>query len=125
MNTDSNLVPLGVVVGNDRQRVSLFRQIGDNFMSLFGGSSGLMRKKMTDLITRAKKELRENTAEQFPNATAIYDAEFNFNTGSSYFEVVLTGTAVIEKNKINQNNSNKSKTHKNKTHKSKTRKSRS
>jgi hypothetical protein len=92
---------------------------------LFGGSSGLMRKKMTDLITRAKKELRENTAEQFPNATAIYDAEFNFNTGSSYFEVVLTGTAVIEKNKINQNNSNKSKTHKNKTHKSKTRKSRS
>jgi len=121
MNTDPNLVPLGVVVGNDRQRVSLFRQIGDNFMSLFGGSSGLMRKKMTDLITRAKKELRENTAEQFPNATAIYDTEFNFNTGSSYFEVVLTGTAVIEKNKLNQNNN----TRKNKTHKSKTRKSRS
>jgi uncharacterized protein YbjQ (UPF0145 family) len=121
MNTDPNLVPLGVVVGNDRQRVSLARQIADNFMSLIGGSSGLMRKKMNDLITRAKKELRENTAEQFPNATAIYDTEFNFNTGSSYFEVVLTGTAVIEKNKINQNNN----TRKNKSSKKKTRKSRS
>ena len=48
MNTDPNLVPLGVVVGNDRQRVSLARQIADNFMSLIGGSSGLMRKKMND-----------------------------------------------------------------------------
>lgn len=123
MNTDSNLIPLGVVVGNDRERVSFLRKIGDDFMSLFGGSSGLMRKKMNDLIINAKHELNKNVAEQFPNATAVYDAEFNFNTGNRYFEVVITGTAVIEKNKLNKNNN--SNTRKNKVSKNKTRKSRS
>ena len=121
MNTDSNLIPLGVVVGNDRERVSFLRKIGDSFMSLFGGSSGLMRKKMNDLIVNAKYEIQKNVAEQFPNATAVYDAEFNFNTGSRYFEVVITGTAVIEKNKLNKNNN----TRKSKSSKNKTRKSRS
>jgi len=123
MNTDSNLIPLGVVVGNDRERVSFLRKIGDDFMSLFGGSSGLMRKKMNDLIINAKHELDKNVAEQFTNATAVYDAEFNFNTGNRYFEVVITGTAVIEKNKLNKNNN--SNTRKNKVSKNKTRKSRS
>ena len=123
MNTDSNLIPLGVVVGNDRERVSFLRKIGDDFMSLFGGSSGLMRKKMNDLIINAKHELNKNVAEQFPNATAVYDAEFNFNTGNRYFEVVITGTAVIEKNKLNKNNN--SNTRKNKVSKNKTRKYRS
>jgi len=100
MNRDANLIPLGVVVGNDRERVSFFRKLGDDFMSLFGGSSGLMRKKMNDLITNAKAELMQNVRNQFPNATAVYDAEFNFNTGNRYFEVVITGTAVIEKDKL-------------------------
>jgi uncharacterized protein YbjQ (UPF0145 family) len=121
MNTDPNLIPLGVVVGNDRERVSLLRKIGDDFMSLFGGSSGLMRKKMNDLIVRAKHELLKNVAEQFPTATAIYDAEFNFNTGNRFFEVVITGTAVIEKNKLNQNNNNN--TRKNKSSKRSSKKS--
>jgi uncharacterized protein YbjQ (UPF0145 family) len=100
MNRDATLIPLGVVVGNDRERVSFFRKMGDDFMSLFGGSSGLMRKKMNDLIKNAKSELQQNVRNQFPNATAVYDAEFNFNTGNRYFEVVITGTAVIEKDKL-------------------------
>jgi len=100
MNRDATLIPLGVVVGNDRERVSFFRKLGDDFMSLFGGSSGLMRKKMNDLIVNAKRELQQNVRNQFPNATAVYDAEFNFNTGNRYFEVVITGTAVVEKDKL-------------------------
>jgi len=77
---------------------------------------------MNDLIINAKQELLKNVAEQFPMATAIYDAEFNFNTGNRFFEVVITGTAVIEKNKLNQNNNNN--TRKSKHSKNKTRRSR-
>jgi uncharacterized protein YbjQ (UPF0145 family) len=116
VNKDPNLVPLGVVVGSNRERVSFFRKLGDDFMSLFGGSSGLMRKKMNDLIHRAKSELLDNVKDQFPLATAVYDADFNFNTGNRYFEVVITGTAVIEKEKLNNhNNKNNNNTRKQKT----------
>lgn len=125
MNMDPNLILLGVVVGNDRERVSFLRKIGDDFMSLFGGSSGLMRKKMNDLIVNAKQELLKNVAEQFPTATAVYNAEFNFNTGNRFFEVVITGTAVIEKNKLNQNNNTRKSKRSKKTSKKNTRKSRS
>jgi uncharacterized protein YbjQ (UPF0145 family) len=106
---DKDIIPLGTVVGNDSERISLIRSVGDDFMGIFGWSSGIMRKKMNDLVENAKDDLQKNVAEQFPEATAVYDVDFNFNTNGtisgskSSLDLVITGTAVIEKQKINNN----------------------
>jgi len=96
----ANTIPLGLVVGNDRERISYLRHKIDSFLSLFGGSSGLMRKKMDDLITNAKFDLFKKTWQQFPEATGIYDVHFHVNNGERYLEVTITGTAVLEKDKL-------------------------
>jgi len=79
-NTNPNIIPLGMVVGNDMERVSVARAVADDFMTTFGGSSGLMRKKMNDLVARTILELQKDTLQQYPRATAIYNAEFHFNS---------------------------------------------
>jgi uncharacterized protein YbjQ (UPF0145 family) len=108
-----NVLPLGTVVGNDRERISLVRNVGESFMTLFGWSSGLMRKKMDDLVENAKQDLQKNVLAQYPEATAVYDADFNFSTSTWHLDLTITGTAVIEKNELNSNNSNKSKSRRN------------
>jgi len=131
---DKDIIILGTVVGNDSERISLIRRVGDSFMGIFGWSSGLMRKKMNDLIENAKQDLQKNVAEQFPNATAVYDVDFNFNTNGSSIgsksslDLVITGTAVIEKQKINNNVKNNvknnAKTRRNNSGNARTRRSR-
>ena len=131
---DKDIIPLGTVIGNDSERISLIRRVGDDFMGIFGWSSGLMRKKMNDLIENAKQDLQKNIAEQFPNATAVYDIDFNFNTNGSStgskssLDLVITGTAVIEKQKINNNVNtnvkNNAKTRRNNSRTARTRRSR-
>jgi uncharacterized protein YbjQ (UPF0145 family) len=79
-NTNPNIIPLGIVVGNDMENVSVARAVADDFMTTFGGSSGLMRKKMNDLVARTILELQKDTLRQYPRATAIYNAEFHFNS---------------------------------------------
>lgn len=80
MNTTPNITPLGIVIGNDIERVSVGRAWLDDMASFTGGSSGLMRKKMDDLFKKAMLDLQQNTAKEFPQATAIYNAKFYFNT---------------------------------------------
>jgi uncharacterized protein YbjQ (UPF0145 family) len=79
-NTDKHISPLGLVVGYNMQSVSVGRAWLDDMASFLGGSSGLMRKKMDDLFKKAMRDLQKNTAIEFPKATAIYNAEFFFNT---------------------------------------------
>jgi hypothetical protein len=50
-NTNPNIKLLGLVIGTDIERVSLARSEADDLLTTIGGSSGLMRKKMNDLIT--------------------------------------------------------------------------
>lgn len=127
---DKDIIPLGTVIGNDSERISLIRRVGDDFMGIFGWSSGIMRKKMNDLIENAKHDLQKNVAEQFPDATAVYDVDFNFNTNGTYtgskssLDLVITGTAVIEKQKINNNVKNNAKTRRNNNGTARTRRSR-
>jgi uncharacterized protein YbjQ (UPF0145 family) len=96
-------VVLGLVVGNDRERISLARHVGESFMGIFGWSSGLMRKKMNDLVENAKADLMKQVAQKFPNATAVYGADFNFNTTVWHLDLNITGTAVIEVKEVNKN----------------------
>jgi uncharacterized protein YbjQ (UPF0145 family) len=119
ISNHANTIPLGLVVGNDRERVSYLRHAVDNFLTLFGGSSGLMRKKMDDLIKNAKLDLYKNTWQQFPEATGIYDAHFHVSNGTRHLEVTITGTAVIEKDKLFTQNSKRSSTSKVKAKKKK------
>jgi len=100
-NDQKNIHPLGTVVGTDRERISLVRDVGERFLSLFGFSSGLMRKKMDDLVENAKKDLQKHILKEYPEATAVYDADFNFNIRSWHLDLTITGTAVIEKNELN------------------------
>lgn len=99
-----NILPLGTVVGNDRERISLVRDVGERFMSIFGFSSGLMRKKMDDLVENAKEDLQKHVAKEYPEATAVYDADFNFNTTDWHLDLTITGTAVIEKDELKSAN---------------------
>lgn len=124
VQSKSELRPLGVVFGNDRERISLSRRMGDSFMGIFGWSSGIMRKKMNDLMQHAQDDLQQYIYERYPEATAVYDAEFNFHTDDDYMgntralQLTITGTAVVEKNK-----SGGGKTRRNKTSTPKTRRS--
>ena len=83
-----------------------------------------MRKKMNDLMQNAQDDLQVYINERYPEATAVYDAEFNFHTDDDYMgntralQLTITGTAVVEKNK-----SGGGKTRRNKTSTPKTRRS--
>lgn len=95
-NTHPNITPLGVVVGNDLESVSLGRAWLDNMASFVGGQSGLMRKKMDDLFKKAMRDLQRNTAKEFPQATAIYNAEFHFNTmNGGNPSLIRAGSSII------------------------------
>ena len=105
MNPDpKKYIVLGTVVGNDRERISLVRNVGESFMTMFGWSSGLMRKKMDDLVENAKADLMKQVAQKYPTATAVYGADFNFNTATWHLDLTITGTAVIEVKELNKNN---------------------
>jgi len=123
------LKSLGAVIGSDRERISLLRTWGESFMSIFGGRSLLIRKKMDDLIRNAKANLIKNAMTEFPRATAIYDAEFRFESSSffrNYLDCVITGTAVMDISPKNANNNNTTRKVSDKTkkaNKSKTRRS--
>jgi len=96
-NTNKNIIPLGIVVGNSAERVSLGRAWLDDMASFGGGSSGLMRKKMDDLFKKAMRDLQQNTATEFPKATAIYNAEFHFNTmEGGNPSLIKSGTAIVQ-----------------------------
>lgn len=79
-NTHPNIKPLGLVIGIDVERISLARSATDDLLTTFGGSSGIVRKKMNDLVAMAMKDLQKNIAEEFPEATAVYNAKLFFNT---------------------------------------------
>jgi uncharacterized protein YbjQ (UPF0145 family) len=138
-NTNPNIKLLGLVIGTDIERVSFARSEADDLLTTFGGSSGIVRKKMNDLVAMAMKDLQKNIAEEFPEATAVYNAKLFFNTmdgkrrfainaltlgaeigvaiasdgeatslaklagnsvngsNTTEYELVITGTAVIEK----------------------------
>jgi hypothetical protein len=89
---------LGTVIGYDRERISFLRRLGDSFMSFFGGSDGLIRKKVNDCIDNAKKDIRKKAVAEFgSDVTHIYQAEFNMSTFSSiwdYLECQIQGVAV-------------------------------
>lgn len=58
-NTHSNIKPLGLVIGIDVERISLARSATDDLLTTFGGSSGIVRKKMNDLVAMAMKDLQK------------------------------------------------------------------
>jgi uncharacterized protein YbjQ (UPF0145 family) len=79
-NTHPNITPLGLVIATAVESVSLARAVGDDFMTIFGGSSGLMRTKMNKLIANAISNLKQYVAREFPRANAVYGVKFHFNT---------------------------------------------
>jgi len=96
-NTNKHITPLGVVIGNDIESISLGRAWLDDMASFTGGSSGLMRKKMNDLFKKAMRDLQRNTATEFPEATAIYNAEFHFNTMEGEDSgLIKVGSAIVQ-----------------------------
>ena len=96
MNTHPNITPLGIIIGNNMERVSLPRALADDYSSFTGGRSGLMRKKMDDLVKNGLKDLQKNVAKEFPQATAIYNAEFHFNTmEGGNPDLIKAGSSII------------------------------
>ena len=110
---DQKYEELGTIIGYDKERISYLRRLGDSFMSFFGGSDGLIRKKVDNCIDRAKADMRAKAIKEFgSDVTHIYQADFTMSSYAEYrdyLECRIEGIAIKKLPSSGSNSKNSSK----------------